>query len=153
MWVSQTQIRTCILQEVTVRELQMIKFAMIIFLAGHWVNFYFAWYFSQRWHSDVRLGAFSTLLPDWTTSIRTPGYAQFKAIHPFPTTWLFYSKVWEMEDMLPLYRRYGSPIAVNYLLCIYKALPRPCLDGFSHPFYVARCRTYAAIGTQCHCTK
>jgi hypothetical protein len=25
-----------------------------------------------------------------------------------------------MEDLLPLYRRYGSPIAVNYLLCIYK---------------------------------
>ncbi len=32
-----------------------------------------------------------------------------------------------MEDMLPLYRRYGSPIAVDYLLCIYKVCVCVCV--------------------------
>ena len=31
-------------------------------------------------------------------------------------------KVWQMEILLPLYARYGSPIPEDYLLCIYKVV-------------------------------
>ena len=134
------------------RQLQLFKFAVIIFLAAHWVKLF---------PSDIVVSG-QELLDAWFELLQVGCTCYFisRQVGFGPDTWvglnkLFYeldskpafynhyfsfllvlrmAQVFEMEILLPNFYRYGSSISLEYLVCIYKVPCSGIWQSKSSPF-------------------